>query len=542
MFTLKHKIKRRILLSLYASASLIVAFTLTFSPMATPKPIPIAEAGGKGGGGLATEASQLRNVAQNTISAIENRAQTIFQGQISLATVGNFLKENVLDGIGWTIAKTVLSSMVRSLINWVNSGFQGSPAFITDLRQHLIGVLDEAAGEFIRSLGGIGEFVCSPFRLDVQAALAINYAQARSGMPSGPDQNLCRLSDIGSNIENFFNSTSNSWDDWLQVTSNPQNTPLGAYFAAEASLNARLINEAGQEIQVANWGSGILSLKACEAIEGRSGGENCTITTPGRVISESLTFMTSSGPRTLIEADEINELVGALLNQLILQVVQGINGLLGLGGNAAYASYDSEGRTFLDRMAEEAGTVNSELIANQISRSITLEQSYLRLIDETITRGEAQIAGIEAEEARAAAAATSTPDGTTPIVATPSRRDEDEPSPREIRAIITEAEARRASVATTLATLTSIQSRIGSGATTTPATAEDPRGVFRLDQATTSSGRATSTVDRATAERTAAFNEYNELVRRNALTNEGQIQASYTRWSEVIDGLTRPQL
>jgi hypothetical protein len=67
MFTLKHKIKRRILLSLYASASLIVAFTLTFSPMATPKPIPIAEAGGKGGGGLATEASQLRNVAQNTI-------------------------------------------------------------------------------------------------------------------------------------------------------------------------------------------------------------------------------------------------------------------------------------------------------------------------------------------------------------------------------------------------------------------------------------------------------------------------------------------
>jgi hypothetical protein len=367
-----------------ASLLTIIVTVLVFSPLTwAPKQTMVVEAGG----GLATEFSNIGIRAEAAISAIENRIQTGFQGQTAFATVGNFLKENVLDGIGWTIAKTVLSSMVRSLINWVNSGFQGSPAFITDIKQHLLGVLDEAAGEFIRSLGGIGEFICSPFRLDVQAALSINYGLARSGMPSGPDQNMCRLSDIGSNIENFLSGTAGSWDDWFRVTSNPQNLPLGAYFAAEASLNARLINEAGQEITLANWGSGFLSQRLCQAIEGSSA-QNCTITTPGRVISEALTFSTSVGPRSLIEADEINELVGALLNQLMLQAMQGINGLLGLGGNQAFASFDPDGNSFLDRMVAEQGLLGTDNTLQQIENNITLETKFLTMSNEAIALGQ----------------------------------------------------------------------------------------------------------------------------------------------------------
>ncbi len=456
----------------------IVVSVLTISPLTwQPKETIVAEA--RGGGGLATEMSQIRNVAQNTISAIENRIQTGMQTITANATLGNFIKENVLDGIGWTIAKTVLSSMVRSLINWVNSGFQGSPAFITDIKQHLLGVLDEAAGEFIRSLGGIGEFVCSPFRLDVQAALTMNYAQSRTGMPSGPDRNMCRLSDIGSNIENFFAGMSTNMNDWLTVTSNPQNTRLGAYFAAEASLNARLVNEAGNEITLANWGDGFLSQRVCEAIEG-GGGQNCTITTPGRVISEALTFSTSVGPRSLIEADEINELVGALLNQLILQAMQGINGLLGLGGNSAFASYDADGNTFLDSMVGEMGLMNIENTRAQIDRHIELETTFLGLINQTIVLGEPD------------PAATSTPQS------------------QALVRVVADARTWRERVLATLATLQEIKTVIDNSAAT-------PQ------------------------ELQAAILRYTELTNANVLSTEAAITRKYIEWGRELPELSEPQ-
>lgn len=385
------KIQRLITLSFHTILSLIVAFALTFTPFATFKlfePVPKAEAAGALTG-IATEFTQIANNALLGASNVINSTTAANTGITAANSVSEFLRENVLDGIGWTIAKTVVSSIVRSVINWVNSGFQGSPAFITDLKQHLLDIVDQAAGEYIRSLGEIGNFICSPFRLDVQAALQINYARSRSGMPSGGDENLCRVTEIGSNIENFLSGSVESMDQWLQVTSNPQNTPMGAYLTAEAHMNARLINAQGEEIQLANFGDGFLSQRVCEAVEGQSGQGRCTITTPGRVISEALTFQTSVGSRTLIEADEINELVGALLNQLVVQALQGMNGLLGLGGNSNFSNNDKDGKSYLDKLGEEAGGLNASSTALQIKNQIALEEKYLELIYETILRGEA---------------------------------------------------------------------------------------------------------------------------------------------------------
>jgi len=378
----------------YGITTLIVSLVLVFLPMSHYTGPQVAEAGGLSGG--ATEFTQKLN---NTLLGSSLVQQTIVAGSTSVTaanTTADFLKNNFLDGIAWTIAKTMLSSMVRSLINWVNSGFQGSPAFVTDLKQTLLDAVDQAAGEFIRSLGDVGEFICSPFKLDVQAALAINYSQARTGMPSGPDKNLCRISDIGSNIENFFSGIENDWNTWFQVTSNAQNTPVGAYLEAEAKLNAKLINERGNTLAEVSWGNGFLSQKLCQAVEGKSTSQ-CTITTPGRVISEALTFSTSVGPRTLIEADEINELVGALLNQLILQVMQGVNGLLGLGGNSQFTAYDADGRSFLDNMILDIPGLDPTALVERIDQQLEIELEYLTLINEKTTETNTRLQQLERE-------------------------------------------------------------------------------------------------------------------------------------------------
>ena len=372
----------------------VVAITcfLLVTIFAVSIPTHKAEAGAVGGG--ATEPTALRNSASNAASAISNAASAF--GINSLV-----VKENILDGIGWAIAKQVLSSMTRSLINWINSGFQGSPAFITDLKSFLLDALDTAAGEYIKSLGGIGEFICSPFKLDVQAALSVSYAKSRSGMPSGPTAPACRLTDIANNIEGFFAGISEGgWGDWMEVTSSPQNTPYGAYLEAEARLNIKLKNEAGQEMEVASWGDGFLSKKICETIEGTGGSQKCTISTPGQVISEALTVQLSTGPLALVEADEINELIGALLNQLVLKAMEGINGLLGLSGGTGYTDYSLNGsstRPYLDDMVNE-GTLNATATLARMETSRTTEQTYLTLASTTLTEANRRLSLIAASQ------------------------------------------------------------------------------------------------------------------------------------------------
>lgn len=378
---------KKINLTIVVTKYLLVAF-LMVTITAISVPTHTAHAGGLDG--RATLWQQLIQSAEQKLQTIQ---QTISAGAnvtVAGAQVGLMAKENLLDGIGWAIAKQMVSSMTQSLLNWINSGFQGSPAFITDLNGFLLDAIDTAAGQYIKSLGGIGEFICSPFKLDVQAALSINYAAARSGMPSGPTEPSCKLSDIGKNIEDFMNGGMTDWGQWLTITSNPQNTPFGAYLEAEAKLNIKLRNEAGQEIEIASWSDGFLSKRVCEMIEGKNAGKgkNCKITTPGKVISEALTFQLSTGPRTLIEADEINEIIGALINQLTLKAMQGINGLLGLGGNSNYTdnSYGTSGtQSYIDAAAEETNYVNTTSVKAQMDAALATEISFGTLMTTTLT-------------------------------------------------------------------------------------------------------------------------------------------------------------
>ena len=59
------------------------------------------------------------------------------------------IKEFTLDGIVAGLLKTALKSITRSILNWINSGFKGSPAFVTDLDGFLLDLADQTAGDFI---------------------------------------------------------------------------------------------------------------------------------------------------------------------------------------------------------------------------------------------------------------------------------------------------------------------------------------------------------------------------------------------------------
>ncbi len=280
---------------------------------------------------------------------------SIAAGIAAGATVGVLKKETLLDQIAFLLARTMISNILQSTVRWINSGFKGSPAFIQDIEQFLLDVADEAAGEYIRSLGEVGSFICSPFRLDIQLALALKYQRAREGRR---DENTCTLSGVVDNLERFYENQidrKNFWDQWIRITSRPTAyTPYGQFIAAEGQLDAKLVNARGQELQLANWGNGFLSNKICEAIEGSNGkNKRCVISTPGRVIAEQLNNTLDTGRQQLVAADEINEVISALLGQIANQALIGAAGLLGLSRGTGFTAGGFAEGSYVDELATQ---------------------------------------------------------------------------------------------------------------------------------------------------------------------------------------------
>lgn len=246
-------------------------------------------------------------------------------------------KELVLDGILTASAKVIIGNITNSIVTWINSGFQGSPAFVDDPGAFLTDVADQVAGNFIA--GSELGFMCQPFALDIRVALAINYSSAYV------QRNYCRLSDVVSNTENFAKFTNGDfsqggWNSFFEISQNPSNNPLGAQLVAQTEMTRRLFNAVGLKEQELNWGEGFLSFRECIASNEETGecAEYGPIQTPGSVIEEQLNSTLGTDLRQLELADEINEIVGALVGQLVKTVfTKGLSSFA--PGGSSYGTY-----------------------------------------------------------------------------------------------------------------------------------------------------------------------------------------------------------
>lgn len=329
------------------------------------------------------------NVVQNTTTA----AQSAVQSALTNALV---IKEYTLDGIAYGIARTIIQSMVQSIITWINSGFNGSPAFVTDLERYLQRVADQIVSDTL--LGSDLAFLCDPFELDIRIALATDYNQRRDALGDIPPAQ-CTLGDVSNNVQGFLSGdfSQGGWPAWFELTQSEANDPNRAYFRTQFQLQQEILNEQAEENQYLEFGDGFLSFRVCENTAAASGvRENCTITTPGRVISDQLNGALNAGRDMLITADEIDEIIGALLAQLAQQALTGAFGLLGLGGNSTFSdnSYGAAGNTsYLDALANEQvttpradGSVGGGVSTGAFDRAIQQTERYTDALDEVDSR------------------------------------------------------------------------------------------------------------------------------------------------------------
>jgi len=262
-------------------------------------------------------------------------------GNTTVTTV----KETAGDSIAWLVANTILERMTASTVNWINSGFEGSPAYVTDPGSYFTNIGDQLAGQYIFSNPDLN-FLCGPISAKIRLALTKSYLNEPNFQ--------CTLTDAFGDMEDFMGDfNKGGWDKFFQMTQKQQNNPLGAFLQAESQLNAQIASRQGIAKDELNWGSGFMSQKVCDSrlpdtvvpeedwgdgtgvpaytVPGGCAPGHESTQTPGSVIQDQLNKALGAGTDKLKVADEINEIISALLNQLVSQVVGGVgSGLRGL--------------------------------------------------------------------------------------------------------------------------------------------------------------------------------------------------------------------
>ena len=251
---------------------------------------------------------------------------------VGITIMGITIPGLTLDLIAITLAKAALESILNSTIEWVNSGFEGNPSFVTDPEQFFTNIADGIAGEFIE--GSDLDFLCSPFQTQVRLSLQRSYT---SGQRIGESdyQFQCTLSDVVDNIDAFYNDFSQGgWDGWFTMTQNSANSPYESYINAQIELDSRIEEALGLQKEQLSWSSGFLSWAPCERENPETGEciERGPTQTPGIVIEKQLENVLGTGVRQFELADEFDELVSALINQLLQRFVFGAQGLFSGGG------------------------------------------------------------------------------------------------------------------------------------------------------------------------------------------------------------------
>ncbi len=264
-------------------------------------------------------------------------AQNVLQGQTAVTNTQNSFSTCILKPLMIIMAQRILANITNSLVTWIQSGFQGNPGFVTNIDDLVSQSSNEAIGHFINSTAL--SFLCQPFSLQVRLALATQFsAQQYSG---------CTLTQIDQNIQNFGNTTQ-AWQSWLKISTIPMNNQFGAYVQLSSQLGSQLntrVQNINNELQ---RNLGFLDFKTCpggyvvDAVDGEPGetipsqqgssGAYCphlVSTTPGSVVQGAINTRFGAEYNELAVGDDINQILGALVNEMVSKTLTGAGGLLG---------------------------------------------------------------------------------------------------------------------------------------------------------------------------------------------------------------------
>lgn len=215
------------------------------------------------------------------------------------------VKDYVTDKLAYEVAGRLLQQITDSVVNWINSGFEGNPSFLDNPEAFFMDAADQITGAFIANTGMLSK-LCSPFGLDIRLSLALGQSQS-----TGQQRYACTLSTIVNNARNAGASVSvgtspngatigdfangnilgsseqlsvngqsvdatgeflagnfsqGGWPAFIALTTEPQNNPTGAYLMAQSDLQERIAAKENAINKDLDRGNGFMSWKKCDTV------------------------------------------------------------------------------------------------------------------------------------------------------------------------------------------------------------------------------------------------------------------------------------
>lgn len=223
------------------------------------------------------------------------------------------------DGVAWCIANSLIEYIANSTIEWANSGFNGSPSFISNTDNFFENIADTEAGNFLNALangsttsGSIN--LCSNFKVSVSVGLSNYYNKGSSKKSS------CTLTNIVKNVDSFMdgNFEQGGWEGWFSMTQSASNNKIGATIVATDALYAKVTAKNNTLKLDLGLNNGFLNYKKCDKkSDGTTDEKSCKTVTPGKVIESSLEKSLGLPKDRLAAVAKFDQVIEAVVNNLI---------------------------------------------------------------------------------------------------------------------------------------------------------------------------------------------------------------------------------
>jgi hypothetical protein len=278
-------------------------------------------------------ANGLNNMVQAGMNALTNAFPVLGmfaggQAMVPVDPIPSEIRECSLDTIVWAFINDLIAGILRDLTVWIEGGFRGTPAFVSDLRGFVLGTAQHTFDRFIdENLA----FMCEPFQFNIGLTLT------RMEVTTRAERFACTLDGVVGNIDGFLsgNFADGGLDGFLTMGTTRGGNPLS--LIVDGSLNIMGMQEIQRqrEFDLLSWGRGFFSMPD----------EQGNIITPGVVIEDQINHVLGSPQRRIEVADEVNELIDALIARFVGDLFNAgsdvFSGLIA-GGGAGGAGWASQ--------------------------------------------------------------------------------------------------------------------------------------------------------------------------------------------------------
>ena len=253
-----------------------------------------------------------------------------------------------IQSIGRLIAKMLLQKLTQSTVNWINSGFDGSPSFIQDAGKFFGDIAKTEILQFGIEIEGISPFSRDWMRnnaLAVRNKFADNAQYSLDEMIASTTPGCVGEDGVLTGCSESFRKdfSMGGWDAWTAMTQVPANNPLGAKLMFDNEIQKRL---AGTDQSVAQntrdalqAASGFLGDKHCITATGQINNyvtwtdyqkglektppeilcSSWKYVTPGKMVADAATNVIGYQNNSLLNVEDLNDAVAAVLDALLNQ-------------------------------------------------------------------------------------------------------------------------------------------------------------------------------------------------------------------------------